>query len=182
MLPAYSGNLEDILKDIRIERDDMEKITPAILEQKRLLIYRNVFSVLVEKAYKFADVLEVIIPLYFQIKDFKYDAEMMLKFEQMMHYHPQRPVNPELEKKFSLIIDFYDELLDIVDSFKDGYTEWGRHFINEYGNKWFGKFLDVYNGKNPLNIEFDYSTYEICYYKNGWDEFFGVYSYKMSEP
>ena len=99
-----------------------------------------------------------------------------------MHYHPQRPVDPEIVSKYKAILDFYLEIFDIIDSFKDGYSEWARHHMNEYGIKWAGKFLDVYGGKNPLNIEYDYSTYEICYFENKWDEFWGVYSYKMSEP
>jgi hypothetical protein len=182
MLPAFSLSAEDIIDIIKIQKDDMENVTQERLDYMEQCMHRNLFSVLFEKAYRYMDVLDVIIPLNFQINDCLYDAQMMLKAEQDLHYHPQRPVDPMLVEKFRMVVGFYTEMLDIVDSFKDGYSEWARHHMNEYGEKWFGRFLDVYGGKNPLNIDYDYSTYEICYFENGWNKFWSKYSFKMSEP
>lgn len=81
MLPDFSADLNDILEQVTIERDDMLKITQRMLDSKKLYMYRNVFSKLMDSAYKYMDVLDIIIPLNFQVKDCLEEASLMLSAE-----------------------------------------------------------------------------------------------------
>jgi hypothetical protein len=73
-----------------------------------------------------------------------------------------------------------DKMYEVLDKFIDAYTKFGRHVIDRYDYSWNEKKLDIYK-YNPLNIDFDYTRFEILI-KGPWYTFGFADKYIMTEP
>ena len=132
-------------------------------------MHQNIFSKLFAKVYKF----DTTICEISYINDLLVDAITKIQNKMFVeNLHGSGSIATKTPQKSKTLTDlenlqeYFNHIRLILENFYEGYSKWGRHFMNTYNIGWCGKKFNIYE-YNVFNEKFDNTTFEL-FRKGPW--------------